>query len=129
LGGTRLVSQGNKGQKSTVQKGTQVIISLPKVKKPAWYLPKLELNRDTVVAIIDDDPNIYSLWHNRLEPYCELKKLKYFNHPEAFLSWYGDGSKPSELIVLCDNDFNGQYLGAELLKKVKGSHLPVLVKR
>lgn len=52
---------------------TKVIITLPLITPPNWFIENIVLKSGSTVAILDDDPNIHIIWKNRFSQLnCEL---------------------------------------------------------
>lgn len=72
--------------KSSMNVGTTVEIRLPKALIPNWFLSKLTISSNELIAILDDDESIHQVWHTRLnEAKCNFKLLSYY-HPKDLLT-------------------------------------------
>ncbi len=52
---------------SAVGKGTMLKILLPREISPAWFVPKLNLKKNSTVIVFDDDRSIHHIWKGRIE--------------------------------------------------------------
>ena len=52
---------------SEVGKGTTVLVTLPAVPPPAWFVSKLDLQPGGTVVVLDDEASIHNLWRARFD--------------------------------------------------------------
>ncbi|MGK5083394.1 HAMP domain-containing sensor histidine kinase [Bdellovibrionota bacterium FG-1] len=52
---------------SKVGQGTTTLITLPKLKAPAWFADALRLQPKSTVVILDDDESIHHIWDGRAD--------------------------------------------------------------
>lgn len=99
---------------STLQKGTEVKITLPLAPKPDWFLEKLSIKKNTTILVCDDDYSILALWKKRLSEipsagahyFASLKSL------EEFLIT----NQISDFILLIDFEFtDDQSTGVDFI--------------
>jgi len=109
---------------SQEQVGTTVSISIPACKPPAWYVRAVNIPKDGVVAILDDQESTHLSWRARLD---ELKdqgesfSIFEFRNAVELKIWYQDFAQTSknEILYLLDYDLgegkqNGLNLAMEL---------------
>jgi PAS domain S-box-containing protein len=60
-------NQGTLSIRSEPGKGTQVTLTFPRIKAPAWMLESLVLRPDDLMLILDDDRSIHGAWDSRLD--------------------------------------------------------------
>lgn len=51
--------------RSELGRGTTVELSLPLAPAPPWFFESIDLDRGTLVVIVDDDENVHRLWDRR----------------------------------------------------------------
>ncbi len=59
---------GNITIQSSIGTGTEVVITLPRKPAPKWFVPELNLSKQTTVIIMDDDASVHQIWKDRLDP-------------------------------------------------------------
>ena len=108
----------NNGQfeiKSHLGKGTEVIISIPMVKTPAWFLPKLSIAIDQKILIIDDDVFVHKLWKDRLEHLGFKGEIIHFYSIAGFTTEY---KTEKNILYLIDHDFKDENMtGLQAIEK------------
>lgn len=58
---------GSLALKSEVGRGTTVTMKVPAASPPEWFAPQIDLTRDSIVVVLDDDPTIHQIWKRRFE--------------------------------------------------------------
>ena len=119
--------------KSEFSIGTQVLLTLPKVYEPSWFVSTLNISLDSTIVIIDDDASIHNIWNERFQ--LELKpehniKIIHFSNPGNVLLWYTRENKLDldKIIFLCDYEFiNHSYNGLDLISKLEIYKQSILV--
>lgn len=59
--------------KSKVGEGTSVLISIPFIETPSWFVSDLKIKEKHIFIICDDDPSIHHIWE---EKFSELEGSK-----------------------------------------------------
>lgn len=114
--------------KSEVSKGTLCTVSLPKVRQPTWFLPKIQVCNNQTIIVIDDDLEIHDIWKERFAEYDQLLHLKHFNEPSKFIDWLNEKKHLENILYLCDYEFiNTELTGLDLILKCKINHSSILV--
>ena len=78
---------GNLEIESKVNIGTTINITLPKKTSPEWFVPKIELRKNTTIIILDDDSSIHQIWKERfsqLELNANNIKLEHISSSDQF---------------------------------------------
>lgn len=95
---------------SEVGKGTDVIISLPKVKPPSWFVPELKVAQGATVVVMDDDNSIKEIWRQRLEEINAQNyfiEIIYFSNPDELEKWFNQDNKHKTALFLLDFEIIG----------------------
>ena len=118
---------------SKVGNGTSVLVLLPKSSSPEWCMSHIRLRNDSLIAIVDDDKNIYQFWKSKFENLNNAGvkiKVEYFKDLNEFAHWiesgkYRDSKNP---LFLIDYRFQGdQETGCDFIEKKEISEYSVLV--
>jgi hypothetical protein len=102
--------------------GTKVLLTLPRLTEPAWFVPKIVCPSNSFIVILDDDTSIHQIWQSRFEPLTHGTKLEivHFSTESDFCSWVDNtnASSRSKLFLvdyeLLKNEKNGLALIEEL---------------
>lgn len=89
---------------SILGQGTQVILHVPVIDAPEWFIPQLDLHLATTVVILDDDPAIHATWEKILGDYPV--PLKHFSGLDEFKTWAS--GKREGILVLSDYELIGE---------------------
>jgi len=95
---------------SEVNRGTTVTIKLPKARSPKWFVPTIEIGKNTSVVVVDDDTSIHQIWQSRFEAIGSLHgKFLHFVTPQLLKDWKGNSpdSEKVEYLFLIDQEFRG----------------------
>lgn len=108
---------------SKVNCGTTVVIKLPKVLPPKWFVSSIDLCEINLIIILDDDESIHNLWRDKLlklkmKYHFEIKHFRFtkdfeaFNHNELL-------SSTENVLFLMDYEFVGQDMdGLSLVERL-----------
>ncbi|MFN8769340.1 MAG: ATP-binding protein [Neisseriaceae bacterium] len=131
LGQVRSMLEANYGEffilSSTdkIGHGTTAVLRFPKVIIPDWLIEKIELNKNDIVIILDDDKNIHNGWNSRLE-YILQKipsiKIKHFSSGLDVINFINNLSdkEKQHILFLCDYELIYQKLnGLEVILELK----------
>ncbi len=109
---TSVQSWGGELSIQSNERGTTVIITLPSVHPPEWFVSEIKLLPNSTVIILDDDSSIHHIWRARFESLHVNKQgitVHHFSTPEAVQEWFI--SKPvaaSAELYLLDFELLGQ---------------------
>lgn len=117
---------------SEVAKGTSTIITLPRAPAPHWFVPKLAINTNSTVVILDDDSSIHQIWRDRFEGANFLGNgitLRHFFTPLEIESWMIINSNSSQsMSFLFDYELiNENNNGLALIERFQIARQSVLV--
>ena len=76
-------------------KGTTVIVMLPIVQPPEWFVSGLELRSNSTVVILDDDTSIHQVWDGRFQSARVKEKgieIIHFSTPKELRKWVRNNS-------------------------------------
>ncbi len=110
--------------------GTSIIMKLPKANAPWWFMPKLNLKRNTTIVSLDDDSTIHQVWGERFR--SELLSTLKINHItftsiEAFEEWL-PRQDFGNVCFLIDFEFlNQKGNGLDIIERNKIAEKSVLV--
>jgi signal transduction histidine kinase len=114
---------------SKVGIGTDIIISLPIQKSPSWFIPRILLNTNQKIVIIDDDSSIHQVWETRLRGSANKKNIEiiHFTDPNEFKKW-SNSNDIENVTFLCDYEFIGHKInGLNLIEENKIERNSILV--
>jgi len=103
-------NQGKLAINSEVGKGTEIILTFPRVKSPDWIVEEIALNKGDVVVILDDDASIHSAWNTRFAVYGENIQLKHFRLGEDAIEFINNYPAKDKLFLLADYELLKQEL-------------------
>jgi len=107
---------------SELNKGTDVIIRIPKAKAPDWFCEKINIDSKTKIIVVDDDETIHNIWESRLKEY-NTEIIHLYNPQE--LREYKQAGKEQYLI---DYEFKGyRENGLDLIEELNISDKSILV--
>lgn len=94
---TSVESWGGKLElQSKVGHGTAIVITLPQVRAPAWFVAELTLIPHSTLVVLDDDESIHRIWDGRADS-AQLGdqgiKLVHLSTPTELRRWIADAAK------------------------------------
>lgn len=96
---------------SELGKGTSVIITLPKINPPEWFVPELKLVVGSVIFILDDDCSIKEIWRQR---FLQMRtkdqdiEINYFSAPDELITRFKALDKSKSVSFLLDYEIIGE---------------------
>ena len=107
-------------------KGTEVFLSLPRVKTPAWFVSEIKLSKSVVIGILDDDLSVHDAWDQRLSEVSKNLEIHHFRHSKDFIDWYSIEKPPVQ--IFSDYELLGDEInGLEVLEKLSLGRNAILV--
>lgn len=106
--------------------GTVVYILLPLARPPKWFVPKLHINPNQNIVILDDDPSVHEAWKERFKKCLGssvIKKIRCFEGTADLTRWW----KRQNCLFLCDYDLGGKETGIEVIKRLSPQKHAILV--
>ncbi|MBF0364150.1 MAG: HAMP domain-containing histidine kinase [Oligoflexia bacterium] len=116
---------GNFSIESTEGVGTKVILSLPKITPPSWFLPNIEIRNGYELVILDDDTGIHATWDDRLTKLeIEIRNIKvhHISSPDGLAKWIDNNVDYAQknIVYLFDFELIGfKQTGLDLIEKYK----------
>ena len=108
--------------KSQINKGTGVIIKIPKAETPSWFCEKININSKTKIIVVDDDETIHNIWEDRFKKY-NIEIIHLYNPDD--LKHYRETEKE---LYLIDYEFKGyRENGLDLMEELNISNKSILV--
>ncbi|MBU0507156.1 hypothetical protein KJ708_14305, partial [bacterium] len=121
---------------SEINKGTSVIVDLPKQEAPSWFVPEIKLpkvkNNLPYILILDDDSSIHQVWDNRLrELDVPTQNILHFKNPNSLIHYYDNNKNILDkisLICLFDYELIGSNLnGLDVIRELNLAQHAILV--
>ncbi|MFH1357366.1 MAG: HAMP domain-containing sensor histidine kinase, partial [bacterium] len=117
---------------STVDEGTTITITLPKQLAPDWFVPEINIDKDTYVFILDDDDSIHQVWKNRLNKLQIAKdKVHHFKSDNSILTFYREKEsllKKAKILFLFDHELLGnEKTGLQIIDELNIKENAILV--
>ena len=107
---------------SELNKGTEIIIKIPKAKTPDWFCESINIDSKTKIIIVDDDETIHNIWQDRFKKY-NIEIIHLYNPND--LKHY---TKTEKELYLIDYEFKGyNESGLDLIKELNISDKSILV--
>lgn len=110
--------------------GTTVTIKIPKANSPIWFVPRINLNENSKIVILDDDLSIHQIWKNRFSQVLqENPDIQVFNLStgQELKNWAAQ-NKTHNVVFLIDFELLGQeQTGIDLIKELEIGELSILV--
>jgi signal transduction histidine kinase len=149
---------GNFSIETAQNKGTRVILRIPRAKAPKWFVSKLQVPVNAEIIVLDDDPLIHEIWSRRfteagydarkIHLYRKVDQLRDYSGPQVLylVDHYLSGSSQTGLEViqaqgiakssiLVTQSFDEievreqcEKLGVRMLPKVLVDRVPIRVK-
>lgn len=79
---------GSLALSSVVGEGTEVKLSLVRVKAPSWFVSSIEVSEARLIGILDDDASIHDAWDQRLREVSATLQVHHFRTSADFIRWY-----------------------------------------
>lgn len=93
---------------SVIGHGTSMSIEIPIAQPPDWFVPQIELNANTSVVVLDDDPTIGLLWRRRiLAAGGRPGSFHSFERADEFKKWT-QAHRDQSALFLVDYELTGQ---------------------
>ena len=80
---------------SSAVQGTSLILTLPRIQPPTWFVAAIEISEDTTIVVLDDDSLIHSVWTKRIRSSHPLLTIEVFNFstPDQLRIWHSQESE------------------------------------
>ena len=118
-------NQGKLSIHSETGKGTQVTLTFPRIKAPAWVAEEITLGSNDLIVILDDDKSIHGAWDSRLGETLKANpnmSLKHFEQGEQALKFIQrlSAAEQKKLFLFTDYELLNQPLnGLEVVEQSK----------
>lgn len=115
---------------SILDHGTSVVLILPKITPPNWFVEKLTISSEKTIVSIDDDNTIHQIWKSRiknLSPSFYPEFFQNFTSTEAFEDWFYK-NQSLDAIFLVDYEFLGRSEnGLDIIRRLNIVNTSILV--
>jgi len=102
LWGGRISIESKQGE------GTSVVLSLPKVASPSWFLPHIRISEDTKIIVIDDDDSIHKVWDSLFATtQINQQQIYHFSNSKDVNEFYRSRKESNSYLFLCDFELRG----------------------
>ena len=121
---------GNMLIESKIGKGTKITLTLPIGKTADWIAEKIELNKEDIVVILDDDSSIHGAWKSRFEPYELELNIHNFKLGEEAMGFINSLTSEERATVFLLSDYeliNQELNGLQIINQLSMHHRSVLV--
>jgi signal transduction histidine kinase len=116
---------------STLGVGTSVVMVLPRITPPNWFVPSILVPADGTVVVLDDDASVHGIWSERFANFTSTGQLKLVHLSTAaqLKSWVNaDSVANSDALYLTDYELIGQdETGLDLIAALGIARQSVLV--
>ncbi|MDR0744839.1 MAG: PAS domain-containing sensor histidine kinase [Holosporales bacterium] len=103
---------------STQNLETKITLTIPKSDKPKWAIEQINLRKDHIVVILDDDVQIHNAWKDRLEKYIPDISLKFFENGQETVDFINSSNRKGGIFLLSDYELRNQKLnGLDVIEK------------
>jgi PAS domain S-box-containing protein len=102
--------QGTQFVESTQNVGTKITLTIPKSASPKWTLEQINLRKNNVLVVLDDDILVHSMWKNRLEKYLPDISLHFFEKGQEAIDFINYYEKKDCILLLLDWELRNQPL-------------------
>ena len=108
---------------STVDKGTEVILTFPQVDPPKLLATKIKLSKGDTIVILDDDDSIHHAWRYRFKKYGNDINLVHFTYGDEAIAFINKFPQKEKIFLLTDFELLNQELnGLDIIDKTKIEH-------
>jgi signal transduction histidine kinase len=115
--------------KSQIGVGTEIIIALPSIEAPDWFVSSLELSGLHKVVALDDDNSVLEVWRQRFRACNSDNLLLTFTSGKQLIDWVNaNPTKVQATKFLMDFELLGQNSsGLDLIEKLNIGGSAILV--
>jgi signal transduction histidine kinase len=112
---------------SRIDFGTTVVIKMPVMPPPAWFIAEIILKPDMLVIVLDDDESIHGAWDARINDISKSINVLHFKTGNDFISWQIN-NKNLNILVLSDYELLGELKsGLDILEELSIGDKGVLI--
>lgn len=115
---------------SIIDIGTTVTIHLPITKGPSWFTESLQIFKNQLIVVLDDDQSIHNIWEQRLSPFVTqglIENLISFTSAQLFKNWVETNTKTESLFLIDYELLNQDTNGLQLIEDLRISNSSILV--
>ncbi len=108
--------------------GCKVTLLLPQAESPDWFVPRISLQNNSTVIVLDDDPSIHEIWRGRLAPFLGKIKLVHCYTAADFIKAQREQTEEEVFSYLVDFELlNEEWTGLDLIEKLRIEKFSTLV--
>ncbi len=110
---------------STLNYGTTISLTFPRIKAPLWIAEEIILQPNDLIVILDDDPSIHGAWRTRFDPILQNNpslKLKHFQIAHEAIEFINqfDNKQKENIFLLTDYELLKQNInGLDVIAATK----------
>ena len=109
--------------KSVVNIGTTVNITLFRSENPSWFSETLNINHDSSIVVLDDDPTIHDAWVMRFLPFSNVNIIHFSTAADLMMA-----SNIKACLYLIDYELLAENEnGLDVIENLNLSHSSILV--
>ena len=118
-------NQGELTIDSTLNYGTTISLTFPRIKAPLWIAEEIVLQPNDLIIILDDDPSIHGAWRTRFDPILQKNpslQLKHFQVAHEAIEFINqfDSSQKENIFLLTDYELLKQNInGLDVIAATK----------
>ncbi len=95
--------------------GTTFVINFPIKDKAQWYLPRIKINLDSKIYVLDDQPSALELWKQKMTEHKVFEQASLYSFSDELLKLKDFGTDP---IFLIDYDLGSHVNGLNILNQL-----------
>lgn len=128
-GGSLSISSNSTQTRNIGNSGTTVTLNLPKQPAPSWFVPSLEVKRNLLVVVFDDDLSIHQVWKGRFESIGHHASVINFSNVQGLRDFYRkDYLRHEDVLFLMDFEIlNESITGLDLIEELGTAKDSILV--
>jgi nitrogen-specific signal transduction histidine kinase len=121
LGGTMCIN-------STENVGTSIVLTIPIIEPPIWFVDRLMLREGTMIVVLDDDLSVHYVWGKIFRNYSDKLSIKYFEQGQETIDFINSFGKKDDIFLLSDYELRDHGLnGIDVIKKTSMEKQSIIV--
>jgi nitrogen-specific signal transduction histidine kinase len=113
---------------STEGVGTSIVLTIPIVEPPIWFVDRLMLRGGDLVVVLDDDLSVHHVWRKVFKNYEDKLSVKYFEQGQETIDFINSFDNKSNIFLLSDYELRNHGLnGIDVIKKTSMQKQSIIV--